>query len=310
MNLLERTSARLRNKRSARQWNRNSRIRWSNWWDSEFLRHYVNEQICDLPGREDGIAAALRNHVGDRRLARGLSIGFGDAKKELALLQSGLVKAFDLYEISPKQIAAARTAFASVGMAGHANFLTQNPLSAPSAPLYDLIYWDHSLHHMLDVPATLRWCKTALAPNGVICINDYVGPTRLQWTAQEAKAANAFLTSFDKKYGIAIPKVSKGNPLKRLRLFLKDPSEAPQSDLIESACADIFPGFRLRPLGGAMLNMCGGMVMGLEAIPEGLLEDFANADRECAGAGIYHFAFGIWQRGPAADGIEGARSVA
>ena len=45
-----------------------------------------------------------------------------------------------------------------------------------------------------------------------------------------------------------------------------------------------------------MLNMCGSMVMGLDAIPEGLLQDFAAADRECAAAGIYHFAFGIWQR--------------
>lgn len=277
------------------QWNRNARTRWSNWWDSEFLRHYVNEQICGLPGREDGIAVALRNHVAGRRLARGLSIGFGDAQKELALLQDGVVQAFDLYEISPKQIAIARTKFEAAGLADRVHFLAQNPLEAPSGPRYDLIYWDHSLHHMLDVPATLRWCRQALAPKGLLCINDYVGPTRLQWTAREARTANGFLSSFDRKYGVVIPKVSKGNPVKRLRLFLKDPSEAPQSDLIESACAEIFPGFRLRPLGGAMLNMCGSMVMGLDAIPEGLLQDFAQADRDCAASGVHHFAFGIWE---------------
>lgn len=289
-------SSRIRDWQSAVQWNRNSRGFWRNWWDSDLLRQYVNERICNQPGREDGIAEALRNHLKGRVLERGLSIGCGDAKKELALLASGVIRNFDLYDISAGQVAAGQAASVAQGLGDRVHFLASSPLLAPPAPVYDLIYWDHSLHHMFDVRPTLEWCKASLAPRGLLCVNDYVGPTRLQWTGREARTANAILSELGKKHGVEIRKVSKGNPVKRLRLYLKDPSEAPQSDRIESACADVFPGFRLRPLGGAMLNMCGSMVMGLEKVPDGLLQDFADADRRCGDAGMYHFAFGIWER--------------
>jgi SAM-dependent methyltransferase len=296
MGLGSKLSSGVRDWQSAIQWNRNSRGLWRNWWDSDLLRQYVNEQICSRPGREDGIAEALRNHLNGRILERGISIGCGDAKKELALLASGVVRKFDLYDISAGQVAAGKAASTAQGVEDRVHFLERSPLLSPPAPIYDLIYWDHSLHHMFDVRPTLEWCKAALALKGVLCVNDYVGPTRLQWTGREARRANAILSELGKKHGVEIRKVSKGNPVKRLRLYLKDPSEAPQSDRIESACAEVFPGFRLRPLGGAMLNMCGSMVMGLETIPEGLLQDFAAADRQCADAGMYHFAFGIWER--------------
>jgi SAM-dependent methyltransferase len=289
-------SSGIRDRQSATQWNKNSHGLWRNWWDSDLLRQYVNEQICNQPGREDGIAEALRSHLNGRILECGISVGCGDAKKELALLASGIVKKFDLYDISDGQMAAGKAASIVQGLGAHVHFLESSPLLAPPAPIYDLIYWDHSLHHMFDVRPTLEWCEASLAPKGVLCVNDYVGPTRLQWTGHEARTANAILSELGKKHGVNIPKVSKGNPIKRLRLYLKDPSEAPQSDRIESACAQVFPGFRLRPLGGAMLNMCGSMVMGLETIPDGLLHDFALADRLCAEAGMYHFAFGIWEK--------------
>lgn len=137
--------------------------------------------------------------------------------------------------------------------------------------------------------------RGSLVSGGVICINDYIGPSRLQWKGREVETVNALLALLETKYGVSIPKAAKGNPIKRLRQIIKDPSEAPQSHLIERDISIVFPGFRLRPVGGAMLNICGGMVMNLPALPSGLVEDLAEADQQCLRQGISHFAFGIWQ---------------
>jgi len=210
------------------------------------------------------------------------------------LLKNDIVEHFDLYELSPLLVKAGKEALAINNLPERGRFITGSPFDLPARPIYDLIYWDHSLHHMSDVHEALEWCRASLIPGGVICINDYVGPPRLQWTEREVKAVNAYLTGLEKKHGASIPKATKGNSVRRLRQMIKDPSEAPQSHLIESAARDIF-GLALRPLGGAMLNICGPLVMNMATLPEDLIEDFAVADQQCLKDGIYHFAFGIWQ---------------
>jgi len=277
------------------KWDRSARSNLRNWWDSEYLRHYISEQICGEAGLEWGVPVALRRHLGDRRLPRGLSIGCGNSYKEMALLKAGTVERFDLLDFSPLIASGAEAALAQHGLSERAAFLEANPLESPARRMYDLIYWDHSLHHMSDVRATLEWCRASLLPGGIVCINDYVGPSRLQWTGDEVEAVNEQLRRLEAKYGIQIPKTRKGNILRRLRQIVKDPSEAPESHLIEQAASIVFSGFRLRPLGGAMLNIGGVMVMNLPAIPPGLIEDFAAADQKCLADGVYHFAFGIWQ---------------
>jgi SAM-dependent methyltransferase len=284
----------IRNLIAAAKWDKTVSGGFENWWSSAFLRHYVNEQICGEGGREEGVAVALQNHLDGRRLTRALSIGCGNANKEMKILQAGAVENFDLFDIAPAQIASGKNAMAEANLSGQVHFLENSPLDAPAVAIYDLIYWDHSLHHMQDVRSVLRWCKASLASGGILCINDYVGPSRLQWRPREVDAVNALLGEMETKHATAIEKATRGSPVKRIRQILKDPSEAPESHLIENAVSDVFPGFQLRPLGGAMLNICGSMVMNLPEITPGLLKDFAEADRRCLNQGIYHFAFGIW----------------
>ena len=288
-----------KNEAAARHWDRAVRHKSRNWWDSTILNGYMNRQICGAQVEAGAaIATALRNAFPDTAFARAASVGCGTAAKELALIRSGAVEAFDLFEISRERIASGTATIASLGLQSQAAYVDRDPIATgPRDPLYDLVYWDHSLHHMQDVRAALLWSRDVLRPGGVVCVNDYVGPTRLQWTSAEAALANGFLSRAARTYGLEFRKVRAGGPISRLRTYMRDPSEAPQSDKIESAFGELFGGAALRPLGGTLLNICGGIVMGLPDPPEALQADLAAADLACLQAGSHHFAFGMWRKG-------------
>jgi SAM-dependent methyltransferase len=173
-------------------------------------------------------------------------------------------------------------------------FHAADAFARPHAP-YDLVYWDHALHHMLDVRKALDWSVAALAPGGLLVVNDYVGPTRLQWTRPEVRMARAYMAAAAPHLGGARPVRYKIPLISRWRMALRDPSEAPQSDRILAAARAACGGF-LEPIGCAMINICGPVVV--PATDEGnpALPLLIEWDRRAEAAGFAHFAFGIWQK--------------
>src|ERR1700710_2931210 len=94
-----------KNEAAARHWDRAVRHKSRNWWDSTILNGYMNRQICGWDvERGAAIAFALRNAFPGVSFERAASVGCGTAAKELALIRSGAVEAFDLFEISKERI--------------------------------------------------------------------------------------------------------------------------------------------------------------------------------------------------------------
>src|SRR6202012_2082841 len=120
--------------------------------------------------------------------------------------------------------------------------------------VYDLVNWDHSLHHMPDVDEALAWSVKVLRAGGYIMVNDYIGPNRLQFPRTEIDQANKFLTD----HGIP-RKVRRSTLITKLKQWYRDPSEAPQSEQISDAVARRLPGVRFAPIGGVLLNILGGV---------------------------------------------------
>ena len=104
---------------------------------------------------------------------------------------------------------------------------------------------------MFDVAAAIRWSLRVLKPDGLLVVNDYVGPTRVQWRRAQIDYARRFLASI----GVDPSSLRYRTPYTRLRQIIGDPSEAPQSDRIESAYHDA-TGATLHPLGGVILQLC------------------------------------------------------
>jgi SAM-dependent methyltransferase len=273
--------------------------RWSvagetqNWWTSPVLLRHIEHQISDAaPG---GVAGALRAATGGVALGRGLSIGCGSGAKEMLLLQHGCVESFDLYELAEGPAAEARAEAARLGLADRVTVRVANVFDLAEPDSYDLVYWDHSLHHMYDVEAALAFSIRVLRPGGWLAVNEYTGPTRLQWTQAQADLANAFLGHERAALGPDTPPVRPGSLYRRLRLYLRDPSEAPQSDLIEDSFLRL-TGTPMKQLGGAMIHTAAPQVIGACG-PEGeVIARLIAWDEHARAKGENHFSFGLWQK--------------
>jgi SAM-dependent methyltransferase len=263
------------------------------WWTSSALSAHIDRRIC--PKYETGVRGLLRETIGTRPLEHGISIGSGNGAKEIRLLKSDLVNHFTLYEISTVRAKAAIAAARAEGLSKRVNVRVANAFSEKPQPVFDLVYWDHALHHMMDVGHALKWSQDSLRPGGILLINDYVGPPRLQWSREEVDRARAFLTSQASFFTGDPPTVRYKTTINRWKQMIDDPSEAPQSDKIEKLINEDL-GIRMNRIGGAMIHLCASHVLAVTGQDEHhpLLERLIWSDLQALECGYYHFASGVW----------------
>ena len=293
---LKSAGVRALHERIGRKWDSTSRARKTraNWWHSPTLQAYVDARISPETGR--GVIGAFGQRLAGGQLARGLSIGAGEGSKEAALIAAGLVDRFKLYELSELRCARGREAAAAAGLGDRLTFHAADAFARAHQP-YDLVYWDHALHHMMNVAEALSWSVAALVPGGYLVINDYIGPTRLQWRRAEVRMARAYMAAAAAFLDDPPPRVPYKIPvLSRWRQALRDPSEAPQSDRILDAARAACGGFAPKPIGGALINICGPHVTPITEEGNPALALLTEWDRRAEAQGFSHFGFGIWQK--------------
>jgi hypothetical protein len=133
-------------------------------------------------------------------------------------------------------------------------------------------------------------------------INDYFGPNRLQWRREEVNLCNKFLDDIDRKHGTSLRRVPHSNIFTRLRMYHRDPSEAPASEAIASAIVrQLGSDAQVRPVGGMMINILGSIIV--PAFPDNhpAIAALVEADSAALAAGHWHFGFLLWQKRQAAD---------
>jgi SAM-dependent methyltransferase len=231
----------------------------SRWWTCEPVLRHINRMICgrDVAGNMTaGLIAALSDTA--RSFERAVSVGCGTATKERALIKSGLVKHFTLYEISQERVAAARVNFEKARISpSEAEFRLADAFADDTPEQYDLVHWNSSLHHMLDVDAALRWSHRVLKPGGTIVIYEYIGPTRFQWSDRALDWIGTVRRSLPRELLERIGKPGTYVPLKATRpdpakMKAADPSEAADSDRIVPCARRYFPEDEWKMLGGAI----------------------------------------------------------
>lgn len=268
-----------------------------NWWSSDACTAAYNEQVCGeaVPGNSRGCRIALAAAAG-RPLGRGVSVGAGAGDKERALLLDGIVGEMRLWELSERRAAEARArARAQADGVGDRLEARIGNAFVEETGAFDLVTWDHSLHHMPDIDAALAWSVARLNPGGWLMINDYFGPNRLQWRRDEVQLCNRLLDEIDRTHGTRLRRVRRSNILTRLRMHHRDPSEAPHSEAIAAAITRHL-GAAVKPVGGLVMNILGGIVV--PAFPENhpATAALVAADRAALAAGKWHFGFALWQK--------------
>ncbi|WP_434052579.1 MAG: class I SAM-dependent methyltransferase [Roseibium sp.] len=265
----------------------------ANWWTVPRLKAYIERAISPQNGR--GVIGALEALPEWSSAGRAVSVGAGSGGKERAILKAGLVDKFDLFELSEARAEQARQGASDDNLADRMQVHVADAFAVDSKNTYDLVYWDHALHHMMDVDRAMEWSIDALKPGGLLVINDYVGPTRLQWTKKEIDFARQFLTD-NLDYVQADPSdLRYKNPLNRLAMMMRDPSEAPQSDLILQSFKDRC-GEEMRLIGGTMVHLLAPYVARFDDQHDPIFDSLIDWDQQALKSGLSHFAFAAWRK--------------
>jgi SAM-dependent methyltransferase len=271
----------------------------SQWWQFPQIKRHMNRIICGRPvdGMTGGDAHVLKELAGDRPYPKALSIGCGIASKEIALLRSGAVEKFVVYEISTKRIGSGKRAAKRYGISDRIEFHNEAvEFDIPPPETFDLVYWNNSLHHMLDVRACLTWCRSALRPGGVIYLNDFVGPTRMQWPDEMIDVANHVRGSLPERLLLGRDGTSKISPKvarpSLRKLVASDPTECADSGAILGAFQDLFPENVIRCTGGVVYHLAlKGCLHNFTTEPDDeILSMLLATDEVIARLGMTHYA--------------------
>ena len=258
------------NSRVAEKWNNHQAS--SDFWIIPQLQKHWNLTIS---GDEN---QSYENYVTKKYLPNKwnlslLSIGCGEGRHERLFAHSGQFSSVVGVDISQKRIEKAQEIAKGEQLSIDYFAGDFHTMSFPKAS-FDVILFDSSLHHFSDIDTFLKnEIVPLLKEDGILVANEYCGPNRLQWTTAQLDYANALLKEIPKKYKILVD----GKSIKRkvyrpglIRMFLVDPSEAPDSANLRTALHNHFSVLEEKELGWNILHL----------LLKGIAHHFVETDAE------------------------------
>lgn len=233
-------------------------LRAANWWQVPAVRRRWNQRMTGHPAQPYEIYVADK-YLAGRTGLRLLSLGSGGASHELAFARLPHFAEVRCVDIAARLLAEAAATAAREGLSNFRTEVADVNALAISPASYDVVLFHSALHHFDNVDGIVARVRQALRPDGLLVLNDYVGPARLQWTAAQLAEANRILREvlparLRVRYLSRQVKARVSGPgLWRMRLA--DPSEAAESDRIVPALRRHFAPLEEAALGGNILTL-------------------------------------------------------
>lgn len=212
------------------------------WMAHPLVRAAINTRVSGDPSVWP-IEALKRQLPQESRLNETLSIGCGLGSLERSLIDEGIVPRITAIDISDTAIAEARRAAGSRPVqyiCGDARaYLTERPGT------FDAIFFHQSLHHFDGLDELMGFVRTALRPDGFLYIDEYVGPSRDEWSPLKLLIPNAAYRM--------LPRAARRPHIVRAPINREDPTEAICSSGILPAIHKHFVSTTRRDYGGNLL---------------------------------------------------------
>lgn len=207
----------------------------SNFWDIPKVNERLNNKITGNPLLE------YPDYVYDKYLKRKnnlklLSIGCGTGSYEIKFAKYLNFAEIHGIDIAPKRIEYANEQAIRLGYKNlHYSVANINKMELKNNN-YDVILFHSSLHHFNNLDYLIgKKIKKALKDDGILIINEYAGPNRFQFPITQIDSINQLLMQIPVEYR----KILYTNCIKskiwtpgRIRIYLSDPSEAINSEII------------------------------------------------------------------------------
>jgi SAM-dependent methyltransferase len=227
-------------------WDDLQRHGWDELWQNHpAVRAWINRRVTGDPAKWP--IEWLSQVVPDRRpLRRAVSIGCGVGNLERSLVELGLVARVTGVDSSVESVVRARRAAAERGMSERIGYAAADARSfLAGCRGLDAVLFHSSLHHFDRLPELLGLVRSALSPRGILYLDEYVGPSRREWTWRH-------LLRWNLLYWRLPPAVRRTKVIRR-PVNEEDPTEAVESSGILSAVDAHFRVLARRDYGGNLL---------------------------------------------------------
>ena len=242
-----------------RVWSNKKNLSKNRWWMFPTVHRHVNKLVCGEP--LDWASAGLNYKLQNLgiKFEHGVSIGFGDGSKEFKLMNDGIVNKFTLFELSEERIKVATNKAKLYGLTDRVQFIRGDYNLHKFDEDVDFVHWNNALHHMLNVEEAVKWSYEILVNGGVFYMDDYVGPSRFQWTDAQLQLGTRIREILPDRYlkNMVEPDKLLNRTILRpdVRSIEKmDPSEAADSSSILDNIKKYFPDADINLTGGCVYN--------------------------------------------------------
>lgn len=234
----------------------------SNWWDVPAVMKRWNYLITG-DEQVDYCDYIAGKYLIDKKSLRGLSLGCGGGGRELRWAQTNKFARIDAYDISDVRIQQAIAMSEKYGFSEIINYKVKDAFQIEAEEnSYDVIFGEGALHHFSPLETIMRRAFKFLKPGGCFIVNEFVGPSRFQWTDRQLVIANSLLDIFPERYKLLYKSKYVKKYIRKpsiLSMVMQDPSEAIESSKIIPLMHDIFDVREVRGYGGNILHLlfCG-----------------------------------------------------
>ncbi|MCL1822041.1 MAG: class I SAM-dependent methyltransferase [Prolixibacteraceae bacterium] len=228
----------------------------SDWWDVPQVRKRWNRMVTGNPNILIDDYVVSRYFSGFQNIKL-LSPGSGDCSHEIFLAQHSFFEEITCIDIAENLLEKARMKSEELKLS-NLRFICDDVYKCKLPQEYfDVIWFNASLHHFRNQEHFVACrLKPLLRENGLLIINEYVGPNRLQFSRKQINAINVAISKIDREYRIRngstlVKNHYSGSGL--LRMYLADPSECVDSGSIISVIRRNFQIVEEKPFGGNIL---------------------------------------------------------
>ncbi|MFH4967900.1 class I SAM-dependent methyltransferase [Gaetbulibacter sp. M240] len=231
-------------------------IQLGNWWNIPTIKERWNLKVTGEKTL-DFVAFTMNNYLKNRKNLKMLSLGSGNCATELKYAEYDNFQDILCCDISDISLEKAK-ARAQEKNLNNINFKVQDVNKYSFAPnTYDIIFFRASLHHFKNIEQLIgESIKKALKENGILIIDEYIGPNRLQFPNHQIKAINKSLKivpkKFRKRYKVNLYK-NKVYGSGIIRMIIADPSECIESQKILPTINKYFKTIYQATYGGNIL---------------------------------------------------------
>ena len=227
-----------------------------NWWDIPRVMERWNIMVSGDP-KVDYLHYYAGKYLKGKCELVALTVGSGTGHRELEMEKLGVFSRIDGIDVSRTRVEYAKEKAREAGVEEKVKYMVGDIFDVELGEgEYDLVLVEQTLHHLSPLEVALDRISGFLKSGGFLLLNEYVGPSRFQWTNLQLEVVNALLTILPEKYR----KRWRSGTLKKKEyrtgkalMWLYDRTEAVESDRIMGLMEERFEPVEKKGYGGTVL---------------------------------------------------------